>query len=142
MKKKSKISGVYFLVPIVFIVAYFFVSNETYAQTEESFNVLEVKTEIDEGKDREMKVLFEGERRKIIQITLRNNKRLNPHSTGEPIMIQCVAGSGELIIEVDNKNETIELTPGLLVTINGNVVHDVAARPSVSILLTRFIGEM
>ncbi len=98
-----------------------------------------MKTEIGEGKDQEVKILFEGERRKIAQLTLRNGKRLESHSVEEPIVIQCIAGSGEVLIQNDEAEKTIELLPGKTLTIEGSVLHDVIARPEVSILLIRFL---
>lgn len=69
------------------------------AQAKDHYKVLDIKNEINSGKDKKIKMLFEGERRKIVQLTLRNGKNFEGHSAKERIVIQCVAGEGELIIK-------------------------------------------
>lgn len=98
-----------------------------------------LKTAIGEGKDQQVDMLFDGPRRKLMQITLRNRALLARHSVPVPITIQCVAGGGTLTAGEDR--QSIALTPGTLVTIEPNVVHEIQASPSVSILLTRFTGN-
>ena len=100
---------------------------------------LNLQNEIRSGKDIESNLLFDGERRKIMQITLRRSAVLKAHQAAEPIMIQCVAGAGELL-DI-NKNKTHELTAGVLITVEAEVVHEVRALPEVSILLIKFKSE-
>lgn len=126
---------------IVLLLMLIFYSTDSKAQSKEDYKILDLKTEIGEGKDQEVKILFEGERRKIAQLTLRNGKRLESHSVEEPIVIQCIAGSGEVLIQNDEAEKTIELLPGKILTIEGRVLHDVIARPEVSILLIRFLDS-
>lgn len=114
-------------------------TNDTIAQTKTSYKVIEIKNKITVGKDKEVNMLFEGDRRKIAQLTLRNGKRLESHSVKEPIVIQCVAGEGELIINNAEENNIIKLLPGTFVTIESNVMHDVIGKPEISILLIRFL---
>ena len=97
---------------------------------------LDLKTEITEGKDKQVDVLFEGPRRKIVQITLRNNGVLESHKAAEPITIQCVAGKGTLTVGEEKKS--LELVPGVLVTIEPNTIHEIHGQPAVSILLSKF----
>lgn len=97
---------------------------------------LNLQTEIGEGKDIESHSLFDGARRKIMQITLRRNAILKAHKAAEPITIQCTAGAGELL-DV-GKNEIYKLTAGVLITVEAEIVHEVGALPEVSILLTKF----
>ena len=97
---------------------------------------LNLQTEIGQGKDTEIILLFDGARRKIMQITLRQNSVLKAHQAAEPITIQCVAGAGDLL-DV-SANEIYKLSPGVLITVEPEVVHEVRALPEVSILLTRF----
>jgi quercetin dioxygenase-like cupin family protein len=98
---------------------------------------LDVQTEIGEGKDTEVTVLFDGPARKIIQITLRRQAILKAHKSDVAITVQCVAGSGKFI-EVEG--DIMELTPGALITVEPNVVHEVRAMPNVSIVVTKFTG--
>ncbi|HRI03171.1 MAG: hypothetical protein WBC19_14515 [Pyrinomonadaceae bacterium] len=97
---------------------------------------LNLQTKIGDGKDKEVTPLFDGERRKIVQITLRNKAVLDAHKAAEPITIQCVAGKGLLI--VGEEKAEVELKEGVLVTIEPNVVHEIRAMSKVSILLTKF----
>ncbi len=84
-------------------------------------------------KDKQVELLFTGPRRKIIQITLRNQAILAAHKAPVPITIQCISGRGTLL--------GVELAPGTLVTLEPNEQHEVRAAPEVSILLTQFIGD-
>lgn len=101
--------------------------------------VLSLQTNSGEGKDKQVDMLFEGPRRKLVQITLRNGAILNRHSAAVPITIQCVSGSGTLL--AGDAGESAALSPGVLVTLEPNVPHEIHARPAVSILLTQFKGE-
>ena len=97
---------------------------------------LALQTTIGPGKEKQIEQLFSGPRRKIIQITLRDSAILDAHKAAVPITIQCIAGSGTL--RVDDGGESIELKPGILVTIEPNVVHEINASPAVSILVSQF----
>ena len=101
---------------------------------ERNMQKLNLQTKIGDGKDKEVTPLFDGERRKIVQITLRNKAVLDAHKAAEPITIQCIAGDGKLIVG----KEEVDLQEGVLVTIEPNVVHEIRATPKVSILLTKF----
>ena len=101
---------------------------------------LALQTTIGTGKDKQIEVLFNGLGRKIIQITLRNNGVLEAHKAGAPITIQCVAGSGALL--GDEATSPISLTPGILVTLEPNIVHSVKGLPAVSILVSQFINHV
>jgi len=97
---------------------------------------LNLQIEIGQGKDIEISLLLDAARRKIMQITLRQNAVLKAHQAAEPITIQCVAGAGDLI-DVTRK-EIYKLSPGVLITVEPEVIHEVRALPEVSILLTKF----
>ena len=114
---------------------------EVYAQTGDNYTILNFENEIGEGKDKEVKMLFKGERRKIAQLTLRNETRLESHSVEEPFILQCIAGKGELIIGEGETAESIELLPGTYITVEANVIHDVVSQPAISILLIRLLKE-
>jgi quercetin dioxygenase-like cupin family protein len=98
--------------------------------------ILKLLTTIGAGNDKQVDKLFEGPHRKVIQITLRNNAVLAKHQAATPITIQCMAGKGSLPVE--GVAEAVALTPGVLVTIEANVGHEVRAEPEVSILVTFF----
>jgi quercetin dioxygenase-like cupin family protein len=100
---------------------------------------LNLQTEIGPGQDTEINLLFDGMRRKIMQITLRRSAVLKAHQAVESITVQCVAGAGEFL-DV-SRNEIYKLLPGVLITVEPEIVHEVRALPDVSILLTKFKGE-
>ncbi len=103
---------------------------------EDRVKTLNLRTEIGEGADKQVEILFEGPRRKIVQITLRHDAILDAHKAGEPITIHCIAGTGTLI--VGEERRSLELVPGALVTIEPNTIHEIRSRPSVSVLLSKF----
>ncbi|MEK7729317.1 MAG: hypothetical protein AAB354_12965 [candidate division KSB1 bacterium] len=98
--------------------------------------VIKLRTDIGAGQNKQIEVLFEGPKRKLVQITLRHEAILESHSAPEPITIQCLSGKGTLI--VGDKKETVQLEPGVLVTIEPNIVHEIKSQPVVAVLLTRF----
>lgn len=136
-----KLSQIFLIALIGFISSVIIATNKGNAQTMESYKVIDVTNEIADGKEKEVNLLFEGERRKIVQLTLRNGMSLKSHSAEEPITIECVAGNGELIIGKGENSKLIILMPGTFVTIEANVLHDVIAKPFVSIVLIRFLDE-
>ena len=118
-------------VALIFTVIGFNVNSQ-----ERKMQKLNLQTKVGDGKDKEVTPLFDGDRRKIVQITLRNKAILDAHKAAEPITIQCVAGKGLLI--VGEEKEEVELKEGVLVTIEPNVVHEIRALSKVSVLLTKF----
>lgn len=101
--------------------------------------ILNLRIEIGEGRDIESHQLFDGPRRKIVQITLRRRAILKAHESAEPITVQCVAGAGNLLDL--SKSETYEMSPGTLLTLEPEVVHEIRALPEVSILLSKFKAD-
>lgn len=97
---------------------------------------IKLRTDIGPGQNKQIEALFEGPRRKLVQITLRNEAILESHTAPEPITIQCLSGKGLLI--VGDKKESVQLEPGVLVTIESNIVHEIKSQTEVSVLLTRF----
>ena len=135
------ITKIFVTVITAFVISASSVTIEVYAQTKDDYTILNYETEIGDGTDKEVKMLFEGERRKIVQLTLRNEMRLEQHSVKEPFILQCIAGKGELIIGEGETAESIELLPGAFVTVEANVMHDVVSQPAISILLIRLPKE-
>ena len=131
MKKILFLTVILGVVLMIFTVIGFSVNSQ-----ERNMQELNLQTKIGDGKDKEVTPLFDGDRRKIIQITLRNKAILDAHKAAEPITIQCVAGKGLLI--VGEEKEEVELKEGVLVTIEPNVVHEIRALSKVSVLLTKF----
>lgn len=103
-----------------------------------TMTAIPLATALADGPDQEVKKLFDGPGRRIIQIKLRRGALLAAHKAAAPITIQCVNGSGELKTAADGA--VVPLRPGVLVTIEPNVMHEIQAQPAVSILLTQFIA--
>ena len=135
------ITKMFITVISAFVISASSVTIEVYAQTKDNYTILNFDTEIGDGEDKEVKILFEGERRKIAQLTLRNETPLGPHSVKEPFILQCIAGKGELIIGDGENAESIELLPGTFVTVEANVMHDVVSQPAILIILIRLPKE-
>ena len=49
------------------------------------------------GKNKEVKKIFDGTRRQIISVKLRNNEILSKHQAKEPITVFCLAGNGRFL---------------------------------------------
>jgi quercetin dioxygenase-like cupin family protein len=106
------------------------------AAKENPMTVLALQSSIEPGADKQVVSLFTGPRRTLVQITLRNGATLAAHKAPVPITIQCVVGSGTLALK--DEGTSVSLTPGVLVTLEPGVAHEIVASPSVSILLTQF----
>lgn len=139
--KQNLLKTISFIVISFFFAAALFL-NDTNAQTKNHYKVIDIKNEIDSGKDKEIKMLFEGERRKIVQLTLRNEMNLKWHSVFEPITIQCIAGEGEMLINSEDQTDTLKLLPVTFITLDPLVDHDIIGKPSVSIILIRFLNDV
>lgn len=138
---KLKNRKVLFILLLSFLTVMFFNPTEMVAQTNGAYTEIKIQDKIGDGKEKEVNLLFEGERRKIAQLTLRNGTNLRWHSVAEPITIQCIAGEGELQIKIEEKTDTLKLIPGTLVTLESLVDHDIIGKPSVSIVLIRFLND-
>lgn len=101
------------------------------------YKVINVNNRIENGVEKEVKVLFENSRAKIAQLTLRKNKILVSHEVNVPIVIQCIAGIGELIIENGIEKKRLSLLPRTIIALEANVLHSIVAKPSVSLLLLK-----
>lgn len=90
--------------------------------------------EIGEGKTRESKTVFQDAFRRLVLIRLRNAEVLSDHAVDDPITIQALHGKGTLNVA----GQDHPLTPGVLVPLEGGVVHHVRAEPALSLLVTFF----
>ncbi|MDQ6788070.1 MAG: hypothetical protein M3033_14795 [Acidobacteriota bacterium] len=46
------------------------------------------------GKSKQVKEIFSGARRRLVEVKLRNNEVLTKHKAQEPITVLCLAGNG------------------------------------------------
>jgi quercetin dioxygenase-like cupin family protein len=90
--------------------------------------------EIGAGKDREIKILVADRWRKLVLIQLRRGALLADHTARVPITIQTLAGQGFLRLG----HQTHVLSPGVLVPVDAQVLHNVQGDPDVAILVSFF----
>jgi quercetin dioxygenase-like cupin family protein len=99
--------------------------------------VLRLEPAMTEGKDKDASVIFNGPRRQLLEIKLQNGAVLSKHRAAEPITVLCISGSGRFFAGED-LDESVEMSPGTLVTLEPNIQHEVAAEPNIHILVTKF----
>lgn len=88
-------------------------------------------------KNKDVTKIFDGERRQIIEVNLRRGEVLSKHKAQEPITVFCLAGNGRFLAG-ENLKEEIELSAGVLLTLEGGIEHEVVAEPELKILVTKF----
>lgn len=93
--------------------------------------------EVRAEKDKDVKPVFDGTRRKMVEVKLRNGAVLTKHKAAEPITVFCLAGNGTFYADAD-LSESQKLEAGTLITLEANVEHEVAAEPELHILVTKF----
>jgi quercetin dioxygenase-like cupin family protein len=100
----------------------------------------ELNTEIAAEKDKETRVIFDGARRQLIEIKLKNGAVLAKHKAKEPITVLCLAGEGVFHAGKD-LTRAQNLKSGILITLEPEIEHEVVARPEIHILVTKFKQE-
>ncbi len=88
-------------------------------------------------KSKVVRKIFDGTRRQIISVELRNGEMLSKHKASEPITVFCLAGSGTFRAGQDLEDEQ-KLEAGTLITLEAEVEHEVIAEPEIHILLMKF----
>jgi quercetin dioxygenase-like cupin family protein len=88
-------------------------------------------------KDKDVTKLFDGARRQLIEVNLSNSAILSKHKSAEPITVFCLAGNGKFHAGENFENE-IELSAGVLLTLDADIEHEVIAVPELKILVTKF----
>ena len=91
-------------------------------------------------KSKDVKQIFDGSRRRLVQIDLHDGEILSKYKAVEPITIFCLAGNGTFRAGSDLE-EKLEMVAGTLITLEGGVEHEVSAEPEISLLVTKFKGE-
>ena len=97
-------------------------------------NAIVLLSTIDQGKEREVQTLLADQWRKLVLIQLRRGALLADHSARVPITVHAIVGRG--ILRVGSDEYT--LTPGVIVPVDAQVVHNVQADPDLAILVTFF----
>jgi quercetin dioxygenase-like cupin family protein len=89
--------------------------------------------------DKVVTKLFEGERRRILGIRLKNGAVLPKHHAPEPITVLCLEGQGTFYAGPDLEDAQ-PMKPGTLVALETGVEHEARADPEMYLLVSRFIG--
>lgn len=89
------------------------------------------------SKDIEVEEIFDLPHTRMIEIRLGNGAILQRHRASEPITVLCVAGKG-IFNAGDDLAEQMPLSPGTLLTLRTDVVHEVRAEPYIHLVLTKF----
>ncbi len=87
--------------------------------------------------DKEVEKIFDGSRRQILTVTLRNGAVLSKHKAQEPITVLCLAGNGKFFAGANLEEET-GLSAGVLLTLEAGIEHEAVAAPELKILVTKF----
>jgi quercetin dioxygenase-like cupin family protein len=97
----------------------------------------ELGGQIKSAQNKEVRELYNGARRRLIDIKLTENAVLTKHTAPEPITVLCLAGKG-VFMAGENLEEKLDLSAGVLLTLEAGILHEVAAEPEIHILVTRF----
>lgn len=89
------------------------------------------------AKSKEVAEIFNGARRRLVQVKLRNGEVLTKHKAVEPITVLCLAGRGTFRAGEGLSDEQI-LSAGTLITLEGGIEHEVVAQPAIDLLVTKF----
>jgi quercetin dioxygenase-like cupin family protein len=115
-------------------------STMSFAQLKDSdYKIIHYAKTIEDGKPLSKRMLDKGNRQIIAEVTLRDGKALGVHTENTPFMVYGIAGEGVLVLGDNEKS--IPITPGVLVTVETGVAHDVVAKPNLSILVFKLIGN-
>lgn len=90
--------------------------------------------------DKELNEIYNGIRRRLVEVKLRNNAVLSKHKAQEPITVLCLSGSGVFRAGKDLE-DSVDLRAGTLITLEAGVEHEVVAQPELRILVTKFKKE-
>lgn len=90
-------------------------------------------------KNKELTEIYNGARRRIVEVRLRNSEILAKHKANEPITVLCLAGSGRFLAGKNLEDEQ-KLVAGILLTLEAEVEHEVVAEPDIHILVMKFKG--
>ena len=92
------------------------------------------------GKNLQVREIYNGERRRLISILLRNGGVLPKHKANEPITVLCLAGEGTFRAGADLEDAE-RLKAGTLITLETGVEHEAVAEPELHLLVSRFKSD-
>ncbi len=88
-------------------------------------------------KDKDVRELFNGPMRRVVEVRLQNGAILARHKANEPITVFCVSGNGVFLAgpELDDSHA---MRAGTLITLEAGVEHEVVADPRLHLIVTKF----
>jgi quercetin dioxygenase-like cupin family protein len=103
----------------------------------ELIKVFELGEVSETEKPKDVKEIYNGARRRMIEVNLRNGEVLAKHKANEPITVFCLAGKGTFRAGKNLEDEQA-LTAGTLLTLEPEIEHEVVAEPEIRLLVTKF----
>ncbi len=97
----------------------------------------DLSSEIQAEKDIQVRELFNGFRRRLVEVKLVKNGILKKHKAAEPITVFCLSGKG-VFLSGKNLEEKQPLKSGTLITLEAEIEHEVIAEPEIHLLVTKF----
>ena len=88
-------------------------------------------------KDKEVREIYNGAQRRMIEVKLRDNAVLTKHQSPEPISVLCLSGKGVFTAGA-HLEDKLDLSAGVLLTLEGGIEHEVTAAPDIHLLVTKF----
>ncbi len=88
-------------------------------------------------KDLEVREVFDGARRKIIEIKINKDAVLAKHKAREPITVLCLSGRGVFRAGANLEDEQ-QLQAGMLITLEAEIEHEAVAEETLHLLVTKF----
>ena len=93
--------------------------------------------DVPEERDKHVTEVFNGTRRRMVEVKLRHQAVLTRHKALEPITVLCLSGQG-VFRAAPNLEDEQKLTPGTLLTLDAEVEHEVVAQPDLHLLVAKF----
>jgi len=84
--------------------------------------------------------LFEGERRRVMEVRLGAGAVLQRHNADVPITVACFSGIGRFTAGEDLEYAT-DLFPGSLLTLEAGIFHEVRADKAMVLAVTKFLDS-
>lgn len=96
-------------------------------------NVIDMIRSPEDGANKETQLLFDGPGRNLTLLTLRRGTVVAEHASPDPVIIECVAGTGTLT----SGGQEISLVTGRRVVLEAGEAHGIIAGDLLALLLTR-----
>src|SRR5215213_5413794 len=110
---------------------------EHFMETIKLLEKFELGGQVKSAKNKEVRELYNGARRRMVEVKLRENAVLTKHKASEPISVLCLSGKGTFTAGA-NLEDRLELSAGVLLTLDAGIEHEVAAEPEIHLLVTKF----